>query len=357
MLMVTGNGYKTFYVYKKVQGRPERIKVGRFPDLSVEQARNRAKVLLAAIAQDKNPSEDKRRIRGTMTIGELFNLYMEKHGQYKKSQYNDRSLYNLYLTPWAHKKLLEIRRADVEDLHKKIGMKLQHPYQANRLRALLHTMYEFSLKRGYEGNNPCRGVEKHQEHKRDRFIQKEELPRFFNVLMNDPHPVIRDFVLVSLFTGARSGNIQAMQWVEINWERSEWHITETKSGQPHTVPIVGFLMDILRQRRKQVDGEWVFPGLTSEGHIRDPKVQWGHICKKVGLDDLHIHDLRRTLGSWMAITGASLLVISQCLGHKVASSNMTGVYARLSMEPVRQAMETAVRTILIHGNVIDSDTV
>ena len=71
--------------------------------------------------------------------------------------------------------------------------------------------------------------------------------------MNDPHPVIRDFVLVALFTGARSGNVQAMRWDEIDWERTEWKIPETKSGQSHTVPIVAFLQNILIQRQTQIN--------------------------------------------------------------------------------------------------------
>ena len=62
------------------------------------------------------------------------------------------------------------------------------------------------------------------------------------------------------------------------------------------------------------------------------------------LEDVRIHDLRRTLGSWQARTGASLVIIGKSLGHK--SYQATAVYARLDTDPVRQAMETATSAIL-----------
>jgi integrase len=218
-------------------------------------------------------------------------------------------------------------------------------------------MYEFAIEREYEGVNPCRGIKKHTEHKRDRFLRKEELLVFFDVVMNDTHPIIRDFVLVCLCTGARSGNVQAMRWEEIDWDNSVWHIPITKSGKPHTVPLVPFAIDVLKKRRENVGGEWVFPSLTIDSHILEPKVQWHRICKQAGINDLRIHDLRRTLGSWMAQTGSTMLIISGALGHKIDSSSVTGIYARLDIEPIRMAMERAVKAMLINGGVIKADVI
>jgi integrase len=95
-----------------------------------------------------------------------------------------------------------------------------------------------------------------------------------------------------------------------------------------------------------------------DNYLQEPKKPWARILRQAGIENMRLHDLRRSLGAWMAISGASLLIISQCLGHKVASSSVTGIYARLSLEPVRQAMETAVRAMLRKGGVIpEEDTV
>ncbi len=354
-LIVTNNDVKTFYVYKKVNGKPERIKIGRFPDLTIEQARNQAQVILARIAQGENPADKIRRIRTIMNIEELFQLFEQKHGRYKKSWSNDKNLYENYLSPWAMKRISDIRKSDVKDLHNEIGKANDHPYQANRVRALLHTLYEFAIERGYDGINPCRGVKKHPEHKRDRFVQKDEMPRLFSAIDNDPHPIISDFIQIALFTGARSGNIQSMRWEEIDWSRETWTIPETKSGQSYTVPLVRNAIEVLRERQKTVDGTWVFPSTLIESHIREPKVQWNRICEAANLDNLRIHDLRRTLASWMAMTGASMLLISSALGHKLDTSSVTAVYARLDIEPVRKAIENAVDAMLRAGRTHEDD--
>ena len=70
------------------------------------------------------------------------------------------------------------------------------------------------------------------------------------------------------------------------------------------------------------------------------------------LDDLRIHDMRRTLGSWQAATGASLVVIGKSLGHK--STQATEVYSRLNLDPVRDSMQTATRAMLAAGGLIQT---
>lgn len=66
--------------------------------------------------------------------------------------------------------------------------------------------------------------------------------------------------------------------------------------------------------------------------------------ERAGLSDLHIHDLRRTLGSWQAMTGASLPVIGKSLGHKNLATTM--IYVRLNHKPVRDAVGTATVAML-----------
>lgn len=75
-----------------------------------------------------------------------------------------------------------------------------------------------------------------------------------------------------------------------------------------------------------------------------PKDAWLRIKKRARLENVHLHDLRRTLGSWQAATGASLHVIGKTLNHK--DSNTTAIYARLNLDPVRQAMVNATDALL-----------
>lgn len=76
----------------------------------------------------------------------------------------------------------------------------------------------------------------------------------------------------------------------------------------------------------------------------EPKRAWAAIRQRAGIPDVRIHDLRRTLGSWMAVAGTSLQVIGKSLGHRDLKS--TEVYARLSVDPVREAVEKATAAML-----------
>ena len=98
-------------------------------------------------------------------------------------------------------------------------------------------------------------------------------------------------------------------------------------------------------RRKAASrSDFVFPGRGVTGHLVEPKNCWARILKRAELSDLRLHDLRRSLGSWMAAGGTSLQVVARSLGHQ--SSSATEVYLRLQLDSVRTAVDTAVKAML-----------
>jgi integrase len=101
------------------------------------------------------------------------------------------------------------------------------------------------------------------------------------------------------------------------------------------------------ERRDQGEG-WIFPStLSGQGHLADPAKAWQRIRERAGCLDVTIHDLRRSLGSWLASEGYSLLLIGRALGHK--SSTSTQIYARLALQPLREALEANARLMLGNG--------
>ena len=96
--------------------------------------------------------------------------------------------------------------------------------------------------------------------------------------------------------------------------------------------------------RKAGSGEFVFPGEGVTKHIVEPKKAWATLLKAAGIENLRIHDLRRTLGSWQARTGASLPIIGKSLNHKTHQA--TAIYARLDLDPVRQSVNTATAAMM-----------
>ena len=342
-LCITRGGGRTFYVYRRIHGRPVRVRLGRFPEMTIDQARKQAAVVLAEIARGNDPQEQKRALRRQCTLRELFDHYLETHAKVhcrEKSWYEDRRLFNRHLPVWHARRISTITTADIAALHGRVGKKT--PCQANRLLALLCKLFNYGRRTlKSDRANPCEGVRRFHETTRERFLNEKELKRLFRALASEPEP-FRSFFLLLLLTGARKGNVQAMRWRDVDLDARLWRIPidQSKNREPLTVVLSPESVEILQGRRADVDGlEYVFPGCGRTKHLVEPKMAWEHLVKRAKLSDCRMHDLRRTLGSWQAAGGASLLIIGKSLGHR--SESATRIYARLATDPVRESVEKA----------------
>jgi len=342
---IGNTGKKSFILYRKINGIPERITLGRYPDLTIEQARGKAAEINSAIAKGTNPALVIRGEKAELTFNDLFSEYLERHSKpNKKTWMDDESQFNNYLAkPLGRKKLSTINRARIAAIHSDIT-KQGYATTANRVKALISSIFGWAISAGLCQTNPALGIRLNREYSRDRFIQGDELPKFFQALADEKNITIRDYIFTSLLTGARRSNVQAMQWSDINFDRDEWHIKETKNGVPQTVTLTPEVMTILRNRKPTEPTTFVFPGDGRSGHLIEPKKGWKRILERAGINDLRIHDLRRTLGSWQAKTGASLAIIGKSLNHK--NQNTTAIYARLDLDPVRESVNTATSAMM-----------
>lgn len=350
-LRITNKGKKTFCFYKWVKStqRAERITISKFEDVSIEVARERAHKLNGQVAEGESPVHSRKASKSEITFKELFELYMNRHAKpYKKSWKEDEDKGKNWISKerFYSLRLSQIVKSDISALHAKIGK--DHPINANRVLALISSVYGRAIEWDIATINPCLGIRRFKEKSRDRFLQKEELPKFFEALEQLPNTTMRDYFKVLLFTGARRSNVLSMRWKDINFDQAEWFIEETKNGTSQRVPLSEVVLEILKQRFSERSSNWVFPStVKAVGHIKEPRKAWESILKTMGIDDLRIHDLRRTLGSWQAITGASLTVIGKSLNHK--SVHTTQIYARMSLDPVRESMKKAQDEIIKHS--------
>lgn len=356
-IMVTSSGHKSFKVSKKKDGKFIRVTLGGYPDLSIENARKKALEVNTQLAQGVNPNEEKNQLRKEMVFGDLFALYMDLYSKKHKHswKYDEREV-NKFLGHWFKRKISEIKNQEIRALHEKIREN-NGLYQANRLLERIRAIYNKAIEWGYKGENPANNIKKFKEVSRDRFIQPDELPRIFKALKSEENEVTRDYIYISLYTGARKANVLAMRWDEINFTTKEWRIPKTKNGEAVTLPLIDDAVKILKERKKQnaqmqleaLQQEYVFPSNASKnGHLADPKKAWHRILKEAQIENLRLHDIRRTLGSYQAITGASLPIIGKSLGHK--SSQATQIYSRMNLDPVRQSMEKAVEMMSNYGS-------
>ena len=371
-LRVGPTGKKQFSVFKRTRnGGPERVTIGAFPDVSIEQARAKALQIRNAIAQGLNPAESLREQREEMTLGAAFDWYIEHHAipQGLKTIDAMRGNFERYLgalpdapakkhgreraksagsVDWHNKKLSAIKPAQVAQLRAALA-KESGKAAANHALKLLRAIYAQACKaKLFKGENPAAGLGTLKIESRDRFLQKDELPRLFKALAETSDTQLRDYVLLSILTGARKSNVLSMAWADIDFDRRVRRIPDTKNGSPVLVQLPDVAMATLQQRRNN-DSVWVFPGRGKSGHMESPKKGVKSLMTRAGITNLRIHDLRRTLGSWQAITGASLAIIGKSLGHK--SVDATLIYARLSADPVRESVERATAAMMAAGAV------
>ena len=350
-LSVFPSGTKTFMLYRKVNDRPVRITLGRFDDLTIEQARKQAEGFNNEIAQGNNPREAINSKRKELTFDDFFQVYLEKHAKvYKKSWRHDADHYRLHIKEaLGNKKLSDIARQHIQNLHAYLGQ--DHGKAcANRVIDTLGSVFMKAIEWGYlSGTNPAK-IKKFKLQSRDRFLTAEELPRFFQALQQEENDTLRDYILLSLLTGARKANVLAMRWDQIDLTRGEWRIPETKNGESQRVVLSSEAVQILTARGQHYgQSPWVFPSTGASGHLQDPKKGWQRLLQRAELQDVRIHDLRRTLGSWQAATGANGFVIGKSLGHK--SMRATEIYARIDLDPVRHSVQTATRAMFEAGGL------
>lgn len=342
-LYVTANGVKTFFVRKMFNGRDERFILGQYPDLSIQNARDKALLTLSDLANGRNPNEEKKANRVEQKLGDLFIEFMERYSKKEKKSwvYDQREIPKFY-GDWFKRRLSDIKRTEIQRRHEKIRDE-NGLYQANRCLERLRAMYNKAIEWGWNSDNPTSGIKKFKEIKRDRFLQPNEAKDFFESLKLEENIIIRNYFYMALFTGARKTNVLEMRWEQIDMKSALWRIPDTKNGEPVVVPLISYAMELLRSMPRT--SGWVFPNSKSKsGHIEDPKKAWNRILRRANIENLRIYDIRRTMGSWEALTGASMLVIGKSLGHK--STSATQVYARLTNDPVRNSMEKAINTFM-----------
>ena len=183
-LRVTPSGIKSFCVYRRIKGgQPERITLGRFPDMTVEQARRQAATINSAIADGANPAAAKRAHKAELTFADLFAEYVTRHAKpNKKTWQEDVQRYDQYLKkPLGGKRLGMVDRKAIAAIHSQITLD-GHPTVANRVLALVSSVYGWSINAGIGDVNPASGIKRNKEKSRDRFLQGDELPRFFEAL-------------------------------------------------------------------------------------------------------------------------------------------------------------------------------
>src|SRR5499433_1647562 len=356
-------------VYRAGAGRGapvRRFTIANVGKTTPEAARRRAKSILGAVAHGQDPAGEKATERGTLTISELADRFMAEHVEHKRKPGTVafyRHLLDKIVKPeLGASKADKVTQAQVSRLHGKLKAT---PFQANRVLAVIGSMYTFAGRSGIvaEGMNPARRIEQFKEHRRERFLTGEELVRLGAAIreaetkgvpwaVDEAKPKAKHlpkaknrFTLIApsaaaairllLFTGCRLREILHLEWKQVDLERGLLFLADSKTGKK-TVILNALALAVLAGLDRL--GPYVVPGDDPDKPRADLKRPWQAVAKRSGLDGVRLHDLRHTYASFGAGGGFGLPIIGKLLGHTQAST--THRYAHLDADPLRRASES-----------------
>jgi integrase len=366
---ITPTGIKAWIVQTRVRlGKERRIAIGFCSKVPLAEARQEAKKVIAAADLGRDPAEERKEAReakpDTNPLFEDFadrwlNEVVATRNRASTLKYR-RLLVRNHVTPHiGGKRLSEIGRKDIEDMHQAVSAKYR--IAANRAVSACSAILNTAVRWGLLDQNPALQAHRNSEEGRERYLTTDEIKALTKALDESPAQDSADVVRLLILTGARFGEVAAMRWEQVDLEGGVWTkpASTTKQNRTHRVPLSPPAVTLLKKRsdaakranpaaksqktvRAAIKGNpWVFPGEGTDGHITTIRSFWAAVCKRAKVKGARVHDLRHTFASLLVSSGESLPVIGALLGHTQAKT--TSRYAHLLDASLRAAAEKAAK--------------
>lgn len=377
--VLVGKRTKSYFVERKVSSKTRRVMVGRHGEISTEQARREAEALRGVMGQGRDPVEEKKQEKAnTVTLNEVFLEFLHIRKALKPNTIRSyEHTMAMYFKDWLNKPIVTITKDMVSRLHIKIGNK-HGEAQANLAMRILRAVvnfaagnYEDSTGKPIITENPVRRLSQtrawYRVERRQSLIKTHELPALFDALdkldmglSTSKAEVVKDYILLLLFTGLRRQEAATLKWDDIDFKDKTFTIRDTKNREPLTLPLSDFLFDLLKKRYEKRTNEYVFPGVGKTGHLVEPKRQLVKIKELSGLQFM-LHDLRRTFITIAESLNIPSYAVKRLANHKM-SGDVTAGYIIFDADRLRKPMQQITDHILKcakkkqEADVIDLDS-
>jgi integrase len=335
---------------------PRRYTIGRHGSTwAPEEARERARTLLQAARDGKDPRAAVEQLRETPTLRQFADTYHAKRGASGKGKgqklkkprsiEEDKRNLKLHILPaLGDKKLTAISADDIDSFHTRMKAT---PIAANRCLALLSHMFTVAMaaKDMPRGVNPCAEVEKFPEEARDRHLSPEEITRLGKALTasqkQEPAPALACIRLLIL-TGCRKAEILTLKWDWVKLDHGRLELPDSKTGK-RVVPLGAAAITLLRTLPRELENPYVLPGRKEGKHLIGIQRIWRRVRKLAQLEDVRLHDLRHSFATVAVNSGDSLFLVGKVLGHKQART--TERYAHSQIDPLKAVADRTADSI------------
>jgi integrase len=349
-------GSKAFILEKRIDGINKRITIGRYPDLTVEQARKEAHIQLGKIATGINPIEEKHlaSLQGTTLLDAFTDFKIVRKNLKASTLYDYGRLMAVAFPDWHDKPLTSITKDMVAKRHSKIGEERGGPY-ANLSLRFLRSLINFAMEQ-YETPdgesiiriNPVSRLSRTRawfpESRRQTVIKTHELAAWAKAVLdlkeegNSPQSTtIADYLFCLLFTGLRRQEASTLQWSQVDLKGRTLTILNTKNREPLILPLSDFLVNLFEARKKCSTSNYVFSGEGKTGYLIEPRKQMNKIMIASGIT-FTLHDLRRTFITTAESLDISAYAVKRLVNHKM-SRDVTAGYIISDVERLRKPMQ------------------
>lgn len=386
-VQVTPKGYKSFVYRFRQHGRQKTFTIGPCSAWSIDTAWGKVKELLGEVDKGANPTDTKKAERVALTVRELVEDFKVKHLDKNSSTgwaKESKRLLDRHIVPaLGSMRVKDVESVDVAEL---LFQMAGTPTQANRVRAVVSKLFSFAEKWGLRPGlgNPARGQDRGQETPKERRLTDEEL-RLLGLAMGRLEPTqpgrarspklpeaedhealttIRLLLLTGMrrseLIGDRPREIPALTWAEVDLENgwiTKGHHKAARTGRKRVVALNPPALEILKAHKKlherdlEENPHVIFGGKAGQSlvNLQNP---WKAIQDQVkaiqleqdppvknplSIDDVTVHDLRRTFASVGTDLGYPKIFIKALLGH--GASDVTEIYARVGKNPLQEASE------------------
>lgn len=334
-------GHGTYYLrYKDATGKTCHQKLGRTEDISIADARKRAKTQKAEIALGADPRGEAKRQKEVPTLNDFFNdTYLPHAIPRKRSWQRDEQLFRLRIGGrFGHLRLNQLSRQAIQLFHTELLDEGLSAASADHHIKLIRRMLNLAIEWEMLEKNPIKGIALfNQDNKVEHYLSDEQLERLLTVLREDENRSICRIAMFLLSTGCRLNEALQATWAQIDRRNRVWRIPalNSKSKRMRSVPLNESALHILDQLETEVEFEHIFINrLTRKPYTNVYKV-WTRIRAKAGLPHLRLHDLRHGFASLLISGGRTLYEVQQILGH--SDPKVTMRYAHLSSRALQDA--------------------
>ncbi|PTN11564.1 tyrosine-type recombinase/integrase [Nitrosomonas aestuarii] len=357
-----GTTSKVYIAESKINGKTIRVTIGKHGIFTAEQARNQAREVLLKMAKGINPNDEAKEQKArSMTLQNVFQDFLAARKALKhRTIYDYKRIMSTYLADWNSKAIAGITKDMIAKRHAELGKtsKAQANLTMRFLRALFNFaagQYEDSKGQSLILGNPVKRLSQtrawYRVQRRQTVIKPHELEPWFQAAMslkNDGlsqnRETIRDYLLLILLTGLRREEAAGLTWNNIDLKSKTLKVINTKNHLDHTLPLSDFLYDLLQERKTHAINEYVFPKVSGNGYIVEPRKQMAKIIEQSGVT-FTIHDLRRTFMTVAESLDISAYAVKRLANHKM-NNDITAGYIVADAERLRKPMQKITDYIL-----------